>query len=99
MAAMKGLALVLGIMTSAILAPAVAMAGGDGCTCRYNAGEVFEGQTACIRTSSGSMLARCEKVLNNTSWKMLNQPCPTALLDDSPIGSHANPAVTTSIRG
>lgn len=50
------------------------------CTCRSRGGETPEGQTACITTSSGSTLARCEKSLNNTSWKMLGQPCPTASL-------------------
>ncbi len=48
------------------------------CTCRYQGGDVIEGQTACIRTATGTTLARCEMVLNNTSWKMLNQPCPSA---------------------
>lgn len=50
------------------------------CTCRYQGGDVIEGGVACIGTGNNMTLARCEKVLNNTSWKMLNQPCPSAML-------------------
>ena len=55
---------------------------GPNCTCRYKGGEVNEGQTACLKTSSGSTLARCERVLNNTSWKMLEQACPIAQMQN-----------------
>lgn len=68
------LALILG---SAL--PALAGPNGD-CTCRSPGGDVVEGQTACLKTSKGFMLARCEKVLNNTSWKLLDQPCPVTQL-------------------
>ncbi len=62
-----------------LLLASVSSAAAD-CTCRFKGGETPEGQTACIATSSGSTLARCEKFLNNTSWKMLGQPCPSASL-------------------
>lgn len=52
-----------------------ALAGPD-CTCRHSGGEVEEGQTACIKSPTGMKMARCERVLNNTSWKMLDAPCP-----------------------
>jgi hypothetical protein len=56
-----------------------AFAGPDGdCMCRYEGGDVVEGQTACVRTPGGMQLARCDRFLNNTSWKFLGQPCPTA---------------------
>lgn len=62
-----------------IVLSGTAFAGPNGnCTCRHKGGDVIEGQTACIRTSKGMMLAVCDRVLNNTSWKMLDQPCPTA---------------------
>lgn len=48
------------------------------CTCSHKGAKVPEGQTACIRTSSGSQMAQCSRVLNNTSWKFLGTPCPTA---------------------
>lgn len=50
------------------------------CTCRANGEEVQEGQTICLRTASGMKLARCDMVLNNTSWTFLEQSCPTASL-------------------
>ncbi|MEZ5800497.1 MAG: hypothetical protein R3D29_08480 [Nitratireductor sp.] len=58
--------------------PAIAAGPNGDCTCRSPGGDVVEGQTACLKTSKGMVLARCEKVLNNTSWKFLDQPCPTA---------------------
>ncbi len=51
---------------------------GENCKCRFNGGYVDEGRTVCMRSPTGMTLARCEKVLNNTSWKMLDQPCPYA---------------------
>ena len=45
------------------------------CTCRFAGGDVKEGQTACISTAKGPTLARCEKVLNVTSWTFLNKAC------------------------
>jgi len=96
---MKRFATIAGMLfvTSTTQLAAVPAAVAD-CSCRYKGGEIFEGQTTCIRTSSGSTLARCEKFLNNTSWKMLNQPCPTASLG-TPAGSSADPAILSAVRG
>jgi hypothetical protein len=44
--------------------------------------DVPEGQTVCLKTAAGAKLARCERVLNNTSWKILDQDCPTASLPE-----------------
>lgn len=64
-----------------ILPASAATAGPNGdCTCRYQGGDVVEGQTVCMKTAKGMALARCDRVLNNTSWKFLDQPCPTANL-------------------
>lgn len=51
---------------------------GPNCTCRHSGGDVEEGQTACIKGPKGMTMARCERVLNNTSWKILDAPCPFA---------------------
>jgi hypothetical protein len=51
------------------------MAGEHGCSCKYAGGDAMLGETACIKTSKGKSLARCEMVLNNTSWTILDQPC------------------------
>ena len=58
-----------------LLATVPATAGEKGCTCKYVGGDVKQGDVACIATVKGKSLARCEMVLNNTSWTILNQPC------------------------
>jgi hypothetical protein len=45
------------------------------CTCLFAGGAVEHGQTACIQTAKGKQLARCEKVLNNSSWTFLDEAC------------------------
>jgi hypothetical protein len=45
------------------------------CRCLYRGGEAKQGETACITTANGPSLARCEMVLNNSSWTVLNTPC------------------------
>ncbi len=62
-------------MALLLLAAAPAGAGEHGCTCKFSGGDVELGKTACIKTDKGNSLARCEMVLNNTSWKILNTPC------------------------
>ena len=52
-----------------------AMANENGCSCKFAGGDVMLGETACISTAKGKSVARCEMVLNNTSWTVLNQPC------------------------
>lgn len=59
------------------------------CRCVYAGGEVGQGQTACIRTSKGEELARCEMVLNNSSWKMLGTPC-NKLQSQKPVSQPAS---------
>ena len=55
-------------------------AGEDGleCTCMATGQKIELGKTVCIRMSSGKdFLARCERFLNNTSWKRLQDGCPS----------------------
>lgn len=56
-----------------------AMAGKE-CTCSHKGEKIPEGQKACIKTPKGMQMAQCSRVLNNTSWKFLGTPCPTATL-------------------
>ncbi len=72
------LRLALAATIALVAMPAIA---GENCTCRYKDAEVEEGKTACIRTNKGLRMARCERVLNNTSWKFLELPCPYAFLE------------------
>ena len=63
---------------------------GENCTCRYKDSDIAEGQTICMRTSNGSQMATCSRVLNNTSWKFSGKPCPTAQLEPTVLESHAD---------
>jgi hypothetical protein len=51
---------------------------GENCRCRAN-GQFFDlGDTVCIRTPAGLKLAQCQMALNNTSWTVVRDSCPTA---------------------
>ncbi|MEM6665234.1 MAG: hypothetical protein AAF638_02395 [Pseudomonadota bacterium] len=41
------------------------------CTCRFQGVDFHVGEMACIRGKR----AQCDMVLNNTSWRMLEEPC------------------------
>ena len=64
--ALIGIGLVIGS------APALA-----DCTCRSRDVVANEGEVVCINTPFGQRLARCDKVLNNSSWTFLQDACPT----------------------
>ena len=46
------------------------------CTCRYQGEDFVLGEEVCMDRTTGSTMARCEMVLNNTSWKFTEAPCP-----------------------
>jgi hypothetical protein len=47
--------------------------------CRSRAGPVPLGAVVCLEIPCvGRRMARCDRVLNNTSWTFLDQPCPVA---------------------
>ncbi len=74
--------IILTSAAAAILASAVATPASAECTCRGRNGvEVFLGETVCLPTPNGPRMARCEMVLNNSSWTFLNDPCPQAMSD------------------
>lgn len=56
---------------------------GEDCTCSHKGAKTPEGQKACIKTSNGMQMAQCSRVLNNTSWKFLGTPCPTAQINSN----------------
>lgn len=68
----------------AILSLAIAWAGfalpgqasADECMCIANGQRYTLGETVCLKLSGGSWLARCGKVLNNTSWQKIGDGCP-----------------------
>jgi hypothetical protein len=54
----------------------VQLRGSPYCVCRAP-GRTFEvGQTACLQTPNGPRLAECSIVINNTSWRFTDSPCP-----------------------
>ena len=66
------------LMTAAGGLPA--LGDSDECRCRGSDGRIFyEGDLACIRTAKGPKLARCEMALNNTTWTIVRDDCPSAL--------------------
>jgi hypothetical protein len=58
------------------------------CTCRSRDVVANEGEVVCLNTPLGQRLARCDKVLNNSSWTFLQGACPTASRTSTPA-SHA----------
>ncbi|BCH33097.1 hypothetical protein MesoLjLc_50270 [Mesorhizobium sp. L-8-10] len=67
------------------------------CQCLANGRTYDHGEIACLTLPNGSQLARCDKVLNNSSWKKIRDGCPTAGAQPlSPVTSRPAPAVTNS---
>jgi len=65
------------------------------CTCRYKGEDYGIGDSICLGSGSGTRVATCSMVLNNTSWKMSNAPCPQALQipPETPPTQHAAPTL------
>lgn len=74
---MKSLLPVLLVLASSAPSP-----GATRCACIANGHRIEKGQIACIRPRFGTpFLAKCDTVLNNTSWTKLQDGCPTASVD------------------
>ena len=69
------------LIALSLCAVTTAAQAGENCTCRASNVEAREGQTVCVRTPNGNQMARCEKVLNNTSWRFLGTPCPISTIE------------------
>jgi hypothetical protein len=50
------------------------------CRCRFGGSEFRLGDTVCMSTHLGVQLARCDLVLNNTSWVPMGVPCTMSRL-------------------
>jgi hypothetical protein len=55
------------------------------CTCRYRGTDYHLGEAVCLNGPSGPRMATCGMVLNNTSWRMSETPCPSASLTPAPM--------------
>ena len=53
----------------------------DECMCIANGQRYTLGETVCLKLSSGSWLARCGRVLNNTSWEKIGDGCPVSSIN------------------
>ena len=74
---MKNILAVMLILASGSPSP-----GATRCACIANGQRIEKGGIACIRPRYGApFLAKCDVVLNNTSWTKLQDGCPTASLD------------------
>jgi hypothetical protein len=66
----------------------------EGPMCRANGQWYRQGETACIDLPcSGPQLSRCDMVLNNSSWKKIQDGCPLAM-KGGPVQAHRESAHT-----
>ncbi|WP_256750587.1 hypothetical protein [Mesorhizobium sp. Mes31] len=72
----------------AMVAPAAALAAQE---CLANGKSYPLGQVVCLTVADKSHLARCEMVLNNTSWTKIQDSCPENTLAPHP---HVTPIST-----
>jgi hypothetical protein len=75
--------LALLLLALAVLAPAEASAEHK-CQCLYHGNKFEQGQLVCIKVDGASHLARCDMLLNNSSWTFLQTGCPTAFATPIP---------------
>lgn len=61
-------------------------------TCRARDTFAIQGQILCIPTPEGPRLARCDTVVNVTSWTFLEAPCPRSLSRPDPESGGEEPA-------
>ena len=66
----------IGVLAVTGLSAPAALAGQE-CECLGNGKRIKEGGVICLQIgSSQRYLARCERNLNNTSWKKISDGCP-----------------------
>jgi hypothetical protein len=71
--------LVAGVLIAgALLPPTVGAHTTHPCPCRYPGGIAPPGAVVCLDVDGKRSLARCEMILNNSSWRVLDQSCPIA---------------------
>ena len=66
------------LIAGALLARAAGAHTTHPCPCRYVGGVAPPGGVVCLEVDGKRSLARCEMVLNNSSWRFLDKPCPIA---------------------
>lgn len=86
------------LIVASILLTGLPAFAGVKCVCRANGTTFEEGQVACLKLPSGNRLARCERVLNNTSWKMLGEGCPSVRMSFPPDAGDTSLDVPATLR-
>ena len=86
------------VLITALLCASAPAQAGENCTCRYKGQDIGEGRTVCLATPNGPQMARCERVLNNTSWKFLGNSCPYASMEQIKPYSVANPEIFSTLK-
>lgn len=79
---MKTVACSLIVLVALASAEAPALAD---CQCLANGKTFHHGEVACLSLPTGKLLARCDMVLNNSSWQKLQDGCPEAAADAAQI--------------
>lgn len=83
------LILVSAAALAAMLAPIGVLAAPDvPCTCRFKGQDMQIGQTVCAQLPNGDVMLVCDRVLNNTAWKTVQQGC--AVSQTTPLMTPTN---------
>ena len=65
------------------------------CRCRFQGNAYRLGDTVCMSTPLGVQFARCDLILNNTSWIPTGVPCTVSRLDSIPAGAGKHATIRT----
>ena len=65
------------------------------CRCRFQGNAYRLGDTVCMSTPLGVQFARCDLILNNTSWIPTGTPCTMSRLDRTPAGAGKHATIHT----
>jgi hypothetical protein len=67
------------------------------CRCRFQGNAYRLGDTVCMNTPLGVQFARCDLILNNTSWIPTGTPCTMSHLDSIPVGAGKHATIRTQL--
>ncbi|MGB7430905.1 MAG: hypothetical protein WA921_00360 [Ahrensia sp.] len=75
--------MVLGLATATLVsATGAALSAPDvPCTCRYKGLDMQIGDLVCAELPNGDVMMVCDRVLNNTAWKTVQQGCPVTQIE------------------
>jgi hypothetical protein len=54
------------------------------CRCRFKDRDFRLGDSVCMSTHLGVVIARCDMILNNTTWAPTSEPCAVSTLMSTP---------------